>query len=63
MNKTMQAEVYNKIEDIDQFEEMLQLADEINNILKTYIKKSKKNKEAMEEVRELLEDFKRTDLI
>ena len=63
MNETMQAEVYNEIADIDQFEEMLQLADEINDVLKAYIKKSKKNKEAMEEVRELLEDFKRTDLI
>jgi hypothetical protein len=63
MNKTMQAEVYNKIEDIDQFEEMLQLADEINDVLKAYIKKNKKNKEAMEEIQELLEDYKRADLI
>lgn len=59
----MQAEVYNEIVDIDQFEEMLQLADEINDVLKAYIKKSKKNKEAMEEIKELLEDYKRADLI
>jgi hypothetical protein len=63
MNETMQAEVYNEIADIDQFEEMLQLADEINDVLKAYIKKSKKNKEAMEEIKELLEDYKRADLI
>lgn len=63
MNETMQAEVYNEIVDIDQFEEMLQLADEINDVLKAYIKKSKKNKEAMEEIKELLEDYKRADLI
>lgn len=59
----MQAEVYNEIADIDQFEEMLQLADEINDVLKAYIKKNKKNKEAMEEIKELLEDYKRADLI
>ena len=63
MNKTMQAEIYNRVEDIDQFEEMLQLADEINVVLKAYIKNNRKNEEAMEEIKELLEDFKRTDLI
>lgn len=59
----MQAEVYNEIENIDQFEEMLQLADEINDVLKAYIKKNKKNKEAMEEINEILNEYKRTDLI
>jgi hypothetical protein len=63
MDKTMQAEVYNEIENIDQFEEMLQLADEINDVLKAYIKKNKKNKEAMEEINEILNEYKRTDLI
>lgn len=62
MNKTMQAEVYNEIVDIDQFEEMLQ-AEDIKDVLKAYIKKSKKNKEAMEEIKELLEEYKRADLI
>lgn len=63
MNNTMQVVVYNEIENIDQFEEMLSLADEINDVLKAYIKKNKKNKEEMEEIKELLEDFKRADLI
>ena len=63
MNKTMQAEVYNRVEDIDQFEEMLQLADEVNDVLKAYIKKNKKDEKAMEEIKELLEDYERTDLI
>lgn len=55
--------VYNEIENIDQFEEMLLLADGINDLLKAYIKKNKKNEEEMEEIKELLEDFKRADLI
>lgn len=42
---------------------MLQLADEINDVLKAYIKKNKKNKEAMEEINEILVEYKRTDLI
>jgi hypothetical protein len=63
MNKTMQAEVYNEIEDIDQFEEMLQLADEVNDALKAYIRKNKKDKEAMEEIKDLITDYERADLI
>lgn len=55
----MQAEVYNEIENIDQFEEMLLLADEINTLLRAYIRKNRKNIE----IKELLEDFKRADLI
>ena len=58
MDKTMQAEVYNEIENIDQFEEMLLLADEINTLLRAYIRKNRKNIE----IKELLEDFKRADL-
>jgi hypothetical protein len=58
MDKTMQAKVYNEIENIDQFEEMLLLADEINTLLRAYIRKNRKNIE----IKELLEDFKRADL-
>ena len=55
----MQAKVYTLIENTDQFEEMLLLADEINTLLKAYISKNRKNIE----IKELLEDFKRTDLM
>ena len=58
MDKTMQAKVYNELENIDQFEEMLLLADEINTLLRAYIRKNRKNIE----IKELLEDFKRADL-
>lgn len=62
MTKTYQAELYNTIEDIDQFEEIVELMEETRHLLQQFIKKNKKNKEVMEEVKYILEEYKDLNL-
>jgi hypothetical protein len=62
MARTMSAEVYNEISDIDEFQEMLELADEIRDILLAYIQKNSKNKDELEEIKVLVKEFERKDL-
>jgi hypothetical protein len=63
MTKHTLTEVYKEIEDTRQFQEMLELAEEANRLLKEYIKKNKRNKEVIEEILDKVEEYQRPDLI
>lgn len=59
---TQQVDIYDPIDGIDQFEEMVELMEETRHILQEFIKKNKKNKELFDEIKCILEDFKDLNL-
>ena len=57
-----QADLYDPIDGIQQFEEIVELMEETRYLLQEFIKKNKKNKEVFDEIKCILEDFKYLNL-
>lgn len=61
MSKT-EVEIYDEIQSIEQFEEMIEVAEELRCLLQEYIRKVRKNKEELAKIKEVISEFEVTYL-
>ena len=57
-----QAEIYDPIEDIKQFEETVELMEETRYLLQEFLRRNKKSKEIFDEARYILEEYPELNL-